>query len=221
MPFECAIAASIITREYAFEYMELELEDGYVGIHVNNKKVVKIYKMIGLKEIARIKDVKGEYIAMELSKVDFEINKIKVVEFNRIIKMKAFIFPGQGCQKEGMGHDLYKKFSEARDLFENANEVLGRKITDVMFHGTELELMETKNTQPSVFLYEVVLAKTQHELCPDVVAGHSLGEFAALVIAGAITFEDGLNLVLNRAIIGQKACEKDRESGYGCNNRSI
>lgn len=128
--------------------------------------------------------------------------------------MKAFIFPGQGCQKEGMGHDLYKKFSEARDLFENANEVLGRKITDVMFHGTELELMETKNTQPSVFLYEVVLAKTQHELCPDVVAGHSLGEFAALVIAGAITFEDGLNLVLNRAIIGQKACEKV-ETGMG------
>lgn len=122
--------------------------------------------------------------------------------------MKAFIFPGQGCQKEGMGKDLYENFPEAKDIFDQANDYYGRKITDVMFYGSELDLMETINTQPSVFLYEIVLAKTQHEIEPDVVAGHSLGEFAALVIAGAISFQDGLNLVLNRAIIGQKACEK-------------
>lgn len=122
--------------------------------------------------------------------------------------MKAFIFPGQGCQKEGMGFDLYEQFPKAREIFDRADQFYGRKITDVMFHGTELDLMETKNTQPSVFLYEVALAQTQHEIEPDAVAGHSLGEFAALVIAGAISFEDGLNLVLNRAVIGQKACDK-------------
>lgn len=122
--------------------------------------------------------------------------------------MKALIFPGQGCQKEGMGKDLYDNFIEARDLFERANDFLGKKITDVMFYGTEEELMQTINTQPAVFLYEVALALTQKEIIPDVVAGHSLGEFAALVVNGCISFEDGLNLVLNRAMIGQKVCEK-------------
>jgi [acyl-carrier-protein] S-malonyltransferase len=122
--------------------------------------------------------------------------------------MNAFIFPGQGCQKEGMGKDLYNNFSEAKELFERANEYLGRRITDVMFYGDELTLMETINTQPAVFIYEVVVALTQKDITPDVVAGHSLGEFAALVVNGCLDYEDGLSLVLNRAIIGQKACDK-------------
>lgn len=121
--------------------------------------------------------------------------------------MKAFIFPGQGCQQQGMGKDLYEQFPEARDLFERANEFFCRRITDVMFNGSDEELMETINTQPAVFLYEVVLALTQKDVHPDVVAGHSLGEFAALVVNGCISFEDGLNLVLNRAVLGQKAYE--------------
>ncbi len=122
--------------------------------------------------------------------------------------MRALIFPGQGCQKEGMGKDLYENFPKAKELFERANDLLGFRITDVMFYGTEEELMETKNTQPSVFLYETVLALCQQDVRADVVAGHSLGEFAALVVNGTLSFEDGLNLVLHRALIGQKACDQ-------------
>jgi len=122
--------------------------------------------------------------------------------------MKAFIFPGQGCQKEGMGKNLYNNFPKAKELFETANDILGRRISDVMFFGSELELLKTINTQPAIFIYEVALALTQQVIKPDVVSGHSLGEFAALVVNETLSFEDGLNLVLNRAIIAQNVCEK-------------
>lgn len=128
--------------------------------------------------------------------------------------MKALIFPGQGCQKQGMGKDLYDNFSVAKEMFERANDYFGRRITDIMFYGDELELMETKNTQPAIFAYEVVLALTQKDIIPNIVAGHSLGEFAALVVSECISYEDGLNLVHNRALLGQKVCEQ-HETGMG------
>jgi [acyl-carrier-protein] S-malonyltransferase len=122
--------------------------------------------------------------------------------------MKAYVFPGQGAQFSGMGKDLYENSSLAQELFEKANEILGFRITDIMFEGTPEELKETKVTQPAVFLHSVILAKTLGaDFKPEMVAGHSLGEFSALVANGALSFEDGLKLVSKRALAMQKACE--------------
>ncbi|MCR5860806.1 ACP S-malonyltransferase [Flavobacterium sp. J372] len=122
--------------------------------------------------------------------------------------MKAYVFPGQGAQFTGMGKDLYDSSATAKELFEKANDILGFRITDIMFDGTADQLKETKVTQPAVFLHSVILALTMGDsFKPDMVAGHSLGEFSALVAAGALSFEDGLKLVSQRALAMQKACE--------------
>jgi [acyl-carrier-protein] S-malonyltransferase len=123
--------------------------------------------------------------------------------------MKAYVFPGQGAQFTGMGKDLYENSALAKDLFEKANETLGFRITDIMFEGTAEELKETKVTQPAVFLHSVILAKTLgNAFKPEMVAGHSLGEFSALVANRVLSFEDGLKLVSKRALAMQKACER-------------
>lgn len=123
---------------------------------------------------------------------------------------KAFVFPGQGAQFVGMGKDLYENSPLAKEMFEKANEILGFRITDLMFNGTDEDLKQTKVTQPAIFLHSVILAKTLgDDFKPDMTAGHSLGEFSALVAAGALSFEDGLKLVYKRALAMQKACEQN------------
>ena len=121
--------------------------------------------------------------------------------------MRAYVFPGQGAQFVGMGKDLYDNYPVAKELFEKANEILGFRITDLMFDGTEDDLKQTRVTQPAIFLHSVILAKTLEDFKPEMVAGHSLGEFSALVANGALSFEDGLTLVYKRAMAMQKACE--------------
>lgn len=122
--------------------------------------------------------------------------------------MKAFVLPGQGAQFPGMGKDLYETSPLAKGLFEKANDILGFRITDIMFYGTDEDLRQTKVTQPAVFLHSVITALCMgDEFCPDMVAGHSLGEFSAMVACGALSFEDGLRLVYARAMAMQKACE--------------
>ncbi len=138
----------------------------------------------------------------------FKIMRIFVAQTdkNRKLMKHAYVFPGQGAQAVGMGKDLYDNVPAAKELFEKANEILGFRITDIMFAGTDEELKQTKVTQPAVFLHSVIMAKALG-VEPDAVAGHSLGEFSALVVAGALSFEDGLKLVSKRAQAMQAACE--------------
>jgi [acyl-carrier-protein] S-malonyltransferase len=132
------------------------------------------------------------------------------IGLNNTKTMKAFVFPGQGAQFVGMGKDLYNSSPLAKEMFDKANDILGFRITDLMFEGTDEDLRQTKVTQPAIFLHSVILAKVLGDkFAPQMVAGHSLGEFSALVTSGALSFEDGLVLVSKRAQAMQKACEKE------------
>lgn len=143
--------------------------------------------------------------AQDIHSIEYTNNSII---FLYLQSMKAFVFPGQGAQFPGMGKDLYEQNPEARAMFDKADEVLGFSITDLMFNGTDEDLRQTKVTQPAIFLHSVALAKSLgEEFKPDMTAGHSLGEFSALVASGALSFEDGLRLVAARAMAMQKACE--------------
>lgn len=122
--------------------------------------------------------------------------------------MKAFIFPGQGCQKQGMGKDLYEQSSKARAVFEQANDILGQRFSDTLFCASEDLLMDTRYTQPAIFIYEVALAMGQDEVKPDCVAGHSLGEYAAMVTAGVLTFEETLPFIMTRGQVFYEAFQK-------------
>ena len=122
--------------------------------------------------------------------------------------MKAFIFPGQGCQKEGMGKDLYESFPKAKAIFEQANDILGERFSDTLFSASEELLMDTRYTQPAIFIYEVSLAMGQEEIIPDCVTGHSLGEYAALVVSGALTFEETLPFIKTRGQVFYEAFQK-------------
>ncbi len=133
----------------------------------------------------------------------------KLQETTKYTKMNAYVFPGQGAQFVGMGKELYTSNEEAKALFEKANEILGFRITEEMFEGTEEGLKQTNITQPAVFLHSVILAKTLADFNPAMVAGHSLGELSALVASGSLAFEDGLQLVAIRANAMQKACEEN------------
>ena len=132
---------------------------------------------------------------------------------------KAYVFPGQGAQFTGMGKDLYESNATAKAMFDQANEILGFNITDVMFEGSAEDLKQTKITQPAVFLHSVIVAKTMEDFNPSMVAGHSLGEISALVAADVLSFEDGLKLVSTRATAMQKACEQ-KPIYNGCYFRS-
>lgn len=122
--------------------------------------------------------------------------------------MKAFIFPGQGCQKEGMGKDLYEQFPKAKAIFEQANDILGERFSDTLFAASEDLLMDTRYTQPAIFIYEVALAMGQDDVKPECVAGHSLGEYAALVVSGALTFEETLPFIMKRGQVFYEAFQK-------------
>lgn len=122
--------------------------------------------------------------------------------------MRAFLFPGQGCQKEGMGKDLYDNFPKAKAIFEQANDILGERFSDTLFSASEELLMDTRYTQPAIFIYEVAAALAQDDVKPDCVAGHSLGEYAAMVVAGALTFEETLPFIKTRGLVFHEAFQK-------------